>query len=388
MNLQGRRIHIVGSAHPETDETKLRYVHSLVALLVEALAREGAHFVVSFGKEPRVNDSSDGPGIIFDWTVAETVHRMLKSGVAKSASPSGRLIATLATSKTDSQIPDSRRQIYDELSQADAVHLEFLEPGWNAGASRRQRLASFGDILIGISGGEGTEHLAIEYSSRGKPVVPLDIVMGGSTDSGSGGAGRLFGRALAAPSDFFRVEAGVSPSDLLDRTRTRDATTEPPKVVDAVVKLLTSLAPPEVFFVRLLKKDHADFAAVEGFFRDVVDPFVKSLGYKPNEMGLGKNEFAWMNQAIFDSINRSAVVLVDLTGVRPNCFMEFGFALGNRQKVIITAKEGTDFPFDASSLEAGMWSDRGTPDERIERLKKHWERNIDMPSILTPTRAR
>ena len=44
------------------------------------------------------------------------------------------------------------------------------EPGWSAGAFRRQRLAQLGDILIGVSGGQGVEQLAIEYSSTGKPV--------------------------------------------------------------------------------------------------------------------------------------------------------------------------------------------------------------------------
>jgi len=388
MKVQGRRIQIVGSAHPETDEGKLKYVHALVRELVEALVAEGANFVFPFGKEPLLKDRDDGPAITFDWTIAEAVHNAMKSGKAPASGPNGRLISTLATSKTDSQIPSVRRAIYDELRDADAVHMEFLEPGWNAGAARRRRLAELGDILIGISGGEGTEHIAIEYSSRGKPVIPLDIKIGGSTDDGSGGAGRLFERALSQPGDFFRVEGGASPADLLDRTRTRDGDTDTARVVTSIMRLLGLLTPPEVFYVRLLNNKLPEFPAVETFFREVVDPFVTDLGYKPIEMGIGKNEFAWMNQAIFDSIHRSAVILVDLTALRPNCFMEFGFALGNKQKVIITAKEGTSFPFDTSSLEAFMWPETGTPAERMDKLRRHWERNIDMPPIVSPKVAR
>jgi hypothetical protein len=384
MKLRGRRVHIVGSAHPDTDAGKLEYLHVLVRELVRVLAAEGANFVLPFGREPLLKDRIDGPAITFDWTVAEAVHGALKSGKAMTMGPNGRLISTLATSKTDSQIPATRRAIYDELRDADAVHMEFLEPGWNAGAARRRRLAELGDILIGISGGEGTEHLAIEYSSRGKPVIPLDIKIGGSTDDGSGGAGRLFERALAQPNDFFRVADGASAADLLDRTRTRDGGTEVVKVVAAFTKLLGALAPPEVFYVRLLNNTLPEYPAVETFFREVVDPFITGLGYKPTEMGLGKNEFAWMNQAIFDSIHRSAVVLVDLTGLRPNCFMELGFALGNKQRVIIAAKEGTSLPFDTSALEAFMWPETGTAVDRIDKLRKHWERNIDMPAIVSP----
>ncbi len=115
MDLRGRRIHIAGSAHPDTDEGKLNYVHSFVKELVGALASEGANFVVPFGKEPRLRDRDDGPSIIFDWTVAEAVLDALKDGRASSTGPNGRLAATLATSKTDSQIPPSRRATYDEL---------------------------------------------------------------------------------------------------------------------------------------------------------------------------------------------------------------------------------------------------------------------------------
>jgi hypothetical protein len=352
------------------------------------LAAEGANFVVPFGKEPRLNDREDGPSIIFDWTVAEAVLVALKAGKSSPSGPNGRLIATLATSKTDSHIPLSRRATYDQLREKDAVHFEFMEPGWTAGASRRQRLTQLGDVLIGISGGEGVEHLAIEYSSRGKPVLPLDIQIGASQRDGSGGAGRLFERALAEPSQFFRVIEGSSAADLLDQTRTRDGESETAKVVAAVMKLLHSLEPPQVFYVRLLNDTLPEYRSVENFFRDTVDPLVRQLGYEPCQMGTGKNEFAWMNQAIFDSLHHSSVVLVDLTAVRTNCFMELGYALGNRQRVIITARDDTKIPFDSSSIEACLWSEAATSAERIDKLRKHWERNIDMPYLVNPREAK
>jgi len=388
MELRGRRIHIVGSADPEADETKLLYAHSLVSELVHALVTEGATFVVPFGKEPFLKDRDEGPSVIFDWTVAEAVHKALKGGISAASGPNGRLVATLATSKTDSQIPPTRRPIYDELRGGDAVHLEFLEPGWNAGASRRQRLAQLGDVLIGISGGEGVEHLAIEYSSRGKPVIPLDLQLGASQRDGSGGASRLFERALAQPKEFLRVSDGGSAADLLDRTRTRNGETPTGKVVAAVLKLLHGLAAPPVFYVRLLNDKLPEYPSVESFFRDTVDPLVRELGYDPCQMGVGKNEFAWMNQAIFDSLHHSSVVLVDLTTLRPNCFMEFGYALGNKQRVILTARDDTKLPFDSSSLETFLWGEAESPSERLKRLRQHWERNIDMPAIVNPKEAK
>lgn len=388
MDLRGRRVHITGSAQPDSDEGKLNYIHSLVRELVTALASEGATFVVPFGKEPLLKDREDGPSIIFDWTVAVAILDMLKADKAQASGPNGRLIATLGTTKTDAQIPPSRRATYDALRARDAVHSEFMEPGWTAGASRRRRLAQLGDVLIGISGGEGVEHLALEYSSRGKPVIPLDIQVGASQRDGSGGAARLFERALAEPADFFRVLGGQSAGVLLDQTRTRNGETGPVIVVRALLDLLHGLEPPRVFYVRLLNDSLPEYASVENFFRNTVDPLVRELGYEPCQMGIGKNEFAWMNQAIFDSLHHSSVVLVDLTAVRPNCFMELGYALGNRQRVIITSRDDTRLPFDASSLETCLWKESEPASDRIDRLRKHWERNIDMPYVVHPKEAR
>lgn len=388
MNLRGRRIQIAGSADKNADEGRLAYVHSLISELSAALAREGASFVIPFGKEPLLAGRVDGPSIIFDWTVAEAVHRALNGGLTQPSSPNGRLVATLATSKTDAQIPSARRAIYDELRQSDAVQVEFLDSGWSAGAIRRRRSAQLGDILIGVSGGEGVEHLAVEYASLGKPVIPLDIQIGSSGNDGSGGASRLFERALTQPDNFFRVVRGNSPSDLLDRTKTKNASADVGAVVAAIMRLLQALIPPRAFYVRLLNDKLPEYASVEQFFRKTVDPLVESLGYEPLQMGNGPNEFAWMNEAIFDSLHHSAVAVVDLTGLRPNCFMELGYALGNKQKVIVTAHDGTKFPFDAFALEAFMWNETEEIPKAIDRFRNHWDRNISMPKLVRTKEAR
>ncbi|HKO97084.1 MAG TPA: hypothetical protein VJU86_08835 [Pyrinomonadaceae bacterium] len=388
MNLRGRRIHIVGSADPESDEGKLSYVHALVSELTVALALEGSTFVIPFGKEPLLKERTDGPSIIFDWTVAEAAHRMLNEGHAQAGGPNGRLIATLATSKTDDQIPAKLRPIYDHLRDTGAVSMEFLDPGWTAGAVRRARLAELGDILIGVSGGQGVEQLAIEYSSKGKPVIPLDVQIGASLRDGSGGAARLFDRALAQPNDFFRVAESESPSDLLERTRTRNGERPIGEVVAAIIDLLNALTPPRVFYVRLLNDSLPDYTSVESFFRNTVDVLVRELGYEPLEMGTGKNEFAWMNQAIFDSLHHSSVVLIDLTALRPNCFMELGYALGNKQRVIVTARDDTKISFDAFALEAFLWNLAEESAKSVDRLRTHWERNINMPTLVRPKEAK
>jgi hypothetical protein len=161
MKLDGRRNLIAGSADVQTPETDLLYAHKLIRELAHDLVVKGASFVTSFGKEPYLEGREDGPSIIFDWTVAESVHSALAYGQAQSSGPSGKLIATIATEKTFAQIPQHRQDLYDALRGEKAVSMEFLEPGWGSGAMRRQRQAQLADILIAISGGEGVEHLAV-----------------------------------------------------------------------------------------------------------------------------------------------------------------------------------------------------------------------------------
>ena len=385
MEIRGRRIHIAGSAAPEVPDALLRYAHELVEELVRSLSRAGATFVLGAGKEPLVRPEDDSsPSTIFDWTALATLHELLLDERVTAAGPQGRLISTVATHKTEGQIPERRRKIWRDLTEGEAIKLEFTEPGWTAGAVQRERQAQQGDLLIALSGGQGVEHLAQLYALAGKPVIPLDLDLGASTQDGSGGAARLAKRALAHPERFARFKTPDVAAGLLARTSTRGGTANTKEVISAVGDLIRALEPPSAFYIRLLNEDHADFMHVERFFRYVVTPMVEDLGYRPVEMGRDVNVYAWMNEAIFDALHHSAVAVVDLTGLRNNCFMEYGYALGRQQKVILTARGGTRLPFDTSAIECHLWDEDAKDEARIADLESYWRRNIDRPPLVRP----
>ena len=60
---------------------------------------------------------------------------------------------------------------------------------------------------------------------------------------------------------------------------------------------------------------------------------------------------------------------VDLTDLRPNVFYELGYADGLGKKVIATAKEGTDLPFDVKDIPTIFWSGQ-------TQLRKDLEKRI------------
>src|SRR5207248_117122 len=96
--------------------------HELIAALVRALSKEGATFVAGVGKEPLARpDDPSSPSLIFDWTVLDTAHKCLKDGVAFAQGSQGRLITAVMTSKSEHQIPDLRRPLWNELRAKNAV---------------------------------------------------------------------------------------------------------------------------------------------------------------------------------------------------------------------------------------------------------------------------
>ncbi len=91
------------------------------------------------------------------------------------------------------------------------------------------------------------------------------------------------------------------------------------------------LALADCLYVRLLNKKHKAFARVERFFREVVDPIVEDAGLQRIEMGTDKSEHGFINVGIFNSLHFARVAVVDLTGSRPNCFIELGYAISGER---------------------------------------------------------
>ena len=89
-----------------------------------------------------------------------------------------------------------------------------------------------------------------------------------------------------------------------------------------------------------------------------------------------------MNVEIFGALHTAGLVVVDLTDVRPNCTMELGYALGRHRRVIISAKKGTQLPFDPDKLPTYFWEEAGTSEDHLKRYIEWFERHIDMPPVV------
>lgn len=384
LRLLGRRVQIAGSASGKTDTVLIGYAHQVVSNLVKGIMAAGGGIVVGVGREPRADGSaSDAPSLLFDWTALETAAECLRQGFPTWPSESCLPIVVASSEKAVTEIPDDRRPLYEELLRSGMLHVESIMPGSRAAAFLRQRQAIFGDALIILGGGTGVEHLAELYLSRRKPVVPFDLALGASRDDGTGGATRLAKEARAEPVRFFRFSPAYANTEgaALAEIAMRNGAAPTSDVASRTVSLLAKIERPAVFYVRLLNPVHAKFGVVESFFREVVDPVVNEAGMRRIEIGTDDSDYAFINVGIFENLHFSSVAIVDVTGERPNCFIELGYALrGNR--VLVTAEEGTNLPFDQEMIPCHFWKPGDSVTDRKKALVEFWKKNINRPPIV------
>jgi hypothetical protein len=376
MRLEGARVHISGSAAVECSHDLLERAQQYIADISARIVESGAGIVTGAGTEP-LGDS--GLPLTFDWTALESAARVADSAHDWPATETGR-ITVVASQAALEQIPEGRRQLWNDLHRRPDFALATPPAGWRMGGAIREEQVRHGDALLVLGGGAGVEHLAEMYMDDGKPVIALRAEVGSISNDGKGGGSYLHAKALADSTPFLTLREGAGNAAARLNMLTLDETSDVLQLADETLALLRDIAPARAFYVRLLAPGHPESAAVESFFREVVDPVVAALGYRAHEVGRAEPLAAFLNVEIFEGLHRAGLVFVDLTGVRPNCLMELGYALGRRRPVIVTARRGTEPPFDSDKLPIFFWDDAGS--ETAEALAAWCERVRAMPPLV------
>lgn len=376
--LFGRRIHIAGSIskHPSVaTPADVDAARELIAGLVRSLMRLGATFVVPVDAEPV---RGDGMPICFDWLVWQTIRDTLSTRPNDAPHP---LAVAVQHHKSEDQIPEEMHALWDELRASPQIQMESAAR-WDMNSKRMEAQARYGDILVALGGTEGVLFLADLYHAAGKPVVPLNLPITGERD----GSRRLysFGEGSAHSRKLFHMAGGASSHDAINRIRLPARQPLADRVV-AVVGLLENLERPRAFAVRLLDPKNPEYAAVQTFFDMVVQPVIEGeLGYRLTVIdGRQAYEHARIDDEIFAKLHRASVVVADITGSRPNCFLELGYALGRGVPTVVTAREGSETPFDVKTLAGLHWKADGSAEERRRAFREHWEAVRSRPPLVS-----
>lgn len=378
MNTFGIRVHIAGSAARSADHTLLGSAHEFVKTLASQLIESGLGLVVGFGNEPVGEQALP---CTFDWTILEVIAGSPYPSPNWPSDQPGRFRA-IGSQRALDRIPEIRRAVWDSCLNRTDFELELSPPGWRMGGVIRSAQVLRGDVLVAIGGGAGVEQLADLYSDEGKSVVPIRSELGAFSNDGNGGASYLHGCALSEANSFFQLrDSAGSAAGRLAEIRI-ELGYNPNTAAEQVRSLIGDLRPPLAFYARLLAPDFDEFEPVEEFFRQVVDPVVIEKGMTPYEVGRDRPNAAFINTELFERLHRAHLVVADLTGVRPNCTMELGYALARRRRVIISAKEGTRLPFDSDKLPTHFWSPMQSVEERRNAFRAWVERHIDLPPLV------
>ena len=372
---QARRVHIAGSISPRTLNDLADYAHVMVKIVVQEILEAGGGIVVGAGKEPLLEH---GHPVLFDWTVLETVDQCIQAGACVNHLGGSCPIIVVLSEKGEKEIPDHRKTLWHRLVQSGKVDVISIRPGVRSASMIRDKQVSYGDILLILGGGSGVEHLAENYQKTGKPVIPLDLPLGASREDGTGGSVRLNREARAEPLKFIKLQKHRAGSEgaLLTAISTENGSREVSNVARGIMEIIFNLALPTVFYVRLLNSQHEAHSRVERFFRNVVDPLIEELGMTRIDLGIDRLESGFINLEIFQRLSLARVAVVDITGERPNCFIELGYALGRQIQVICTAEEGTRLPFDQQAIPCFFWNDKDDDIKRKQDLFKFWEQYI------------
>lgn len=376
--LFGRRIHISGSISGDlavAPTAEVEQARALVSELVGKLVRHGAAFVVPVDAE-KVRPA-DGMPICFDWLVWQTLHANLGHRPADAPSP---LAVAVQHHKTEEQIPAEFEGLWDDLRASDHVQIENVSH-WNMNSKRMEAQARWGDVLIGVGGSDGVLYLANLYHDAGKPVVPLNA----SVSLANTGARRLFSDVGLSNTHAQRLFRAVDRDAHAWINRINFTARKPvSERAAAIIELLEALEKPSAFAVRLLNPEHEDYADVQSFFDTVVQPVIEDeLGYKLTVVdGRQPYEHARIDQEIFAKLHRSSVILADITGMRPNCFLELGYALGRKLPTLLMARKGSSLPFDVQTFAGLLWETRGTAEDRRRTFREHWEVVKNRPPLV------
>ena len=376
--LSGKYIQIAGSAHETTDPKILKYSHELIRYLTNTLLRNCAKLIVATGSEDMVNPDkpSRDTALYYDWNVLETIGNYINAGDSSNLLIGKPLAIIVSSEKAESEIPDRRRDLWNQLIEKQTIHLVRVPPGWNAGAYRRNREAEYGTGLIIVGGGEGVEHSSQLYVKSRKPVIPIDLPITSRYGDGKGGATEISRSALSNPNEYIGPVDNATTRLASISTQKGGASIE--KIGPRILQLLTeAIVISKKETMERIEKSSRRVFVVHGRNKDLRDAmftFLRSIGLEPIEWtqavqwtGSGSPHVAEILNAAFNRAQATVVLMTpddearlrsdfqqsndpphekDLTPqARANVIFEAGMAFGRDPKRTVLVEIGQLRPF-------------------------------------------
>jgi len=194
------------------------------------------------------------------------------------------------------------------------------------------------DAVILIGGFEGTFRAANWARIANKPLLPFTAF--------GGAAQKIYAQEL---NEFDQKYSGLV--ERLEYEQLNSVKSDWEEHAADLIALAEKVAESRSVLVIM---SYADLPELEDAF-DSFAQVCEDLGYRCERV-TEANAGERILPDILARIERAAFVIVDLTDLRPNVFYELGYADGLGKKAVITAKAGTELPFDVKDMPTICWS--------------------------------
>ena len=232
--MKGKFILIYGSASRSSPADKLDVAIDLIQSFVAEVLRLGGGVVVLGADESATMDSHGRPRI-FDWIALREVERY-----AEGTAGSNRICARLVMSgqAVETKLDDRNLKTLSNLEQRGVLEVDRIRREEYTGGRYRQLEIELADAMLAIGGGKGTYICGRDMLDAGKPVLPLDLKIGASSEDGEG-AGHLLRELMQDASSFF-PNSGPEVMDKIDTLSLDRGIHQPPVVAQRAAELLSS----------------------------------------------------------------------------------------------------------------------------------------------------
>ena len=245
--------------------------------------------------------------------------------------------------------------------------LEKADPVHNFGKVRQSRLVDWelgspglmtpepidlADVVILIGGYEGTHRAANWSRIAGKPLLPITRF---------GGAARQIYYA-----ELDRFSRTYAPKiEKTDYENLSDVTSSCRELAETVLSLAERVKVSNDVFVVMSFADDPDLEDAYETFKVVC----KSEKYECSRVD-DESIVPRILPEILNRLNRCAFAIVDLSDEKVNVYYELGYGDALGKPLVVTAKEGTQLPFDAKDIPVIFWKNqKSLRDQLTKKIK-------------------
>ncbi len=287
----------------------------------------------------------------------------------------GHNLLTGCQTELDKIVAEAARTKLDELNQLSTISNRVIsyilsgnQPSHDVGTLMASSLTDWGigslqleppeviqkaDIVILVGGFEGTFIAANWARINHKPIFPFSIF---------GGASK---KVFTVEAERLRMKYGDNIEAIEFDKILKSMSTNWELLANQTISLAEKIVSPTDVFVIMSFADKPEYTDLYTSIKRVCNDHEYNA-MRVDESNLLKRIIPEITKQITDS----AFVIADITELKANVYYELGFADGLGKELILTAKAGSEIPFDVSDIPIIFWESFTDFEEALEKRVK------------------